>query len=235
VSSIQGAILVLSSLAGAYFLFDRKVPVSTRRSVGCAGMIAFLWALYLSFLPLTWHMYFVLVVPYFSLLAAAGLCQMCARAKLSRWPPKILAGTILLYSLSLATPLAASLISSRPGRWAAAEEAARIVNAESSPNQPVYSDDESIYVAARRLPPRGLENRFGAAVRLPDDKYQRVGLVPPQRHQDQLRTGNFAAVVLTKGDNHVQIRAIRSGGTYSQSAETKDYVIFWKPKVQGAP
>ena len=127
------------------------------------------------------------------------------------------------------------MISGRPGRWAPQEEAARIVNTETGPNEAVYSDDESIYVAARRLPPRGLENSFGAAVRLPAGEYQRAGLVPPETNQDQLRAGNFAAVVLTKGHDDARIQAVRSGGLYSQSAETKNYVIFWKPKAQRTP
>jgi hypothetical protein len=235
VRSIQGAVLVLSSLAGALFLFDRKASGSARRSIGYAASIAVLWALYLAFVPLTWHMYFVLVVPYVSLLAAAGLCQLCARAKLSQWSSKILAGTMLFYSLGLAIPFAAGLISGRPGRWAPPEEAARIVNAETGPNDAVYSDDESIYVAARRLPPRGLENSFGAVVRLPAGEYERAGLVPPERNEDRLRAGNFAAVVLTKANDDIRIRAVRSSGIYSQFAETKNYAIFWKPKVQGTP
>ena len=98
----------------------------------------------------------------------------------------------------------------------------------------MYSDDESIYVAALRLPPRGLENSFGAIVRLPEGEYQRAGLVPPEINEDQLRAGNFAAVVLTKANDDARIQAVRRGGLYSQSAETKNYVIFWKPKVQGA-
>jgi hypothetical protein len=136
----------------------------------------------------------------------------------------------------------AGVISGRAGRWAPQEEAARIVNAETSSNQPVYSDDESIYVAARRLPPRGLENsailnpetQLGAVVRLPTGEYQRAGLVPPEKNEDQLRAGNFAAVVLTKANDDTRIQAVRSGGLYTQSAETKNYVIFWKPKLQGA-
>jgi hypothetical protein len=240
VRSIQGAVLVLLSLAGTLFLFDRKAPVSTRRSVGYAAFIAVIWALYLALVPLTWHMYFVLVVPYVSLLAAAGLCQLCARARLSQWSSKIFACTILIYSLGLGIPLVAGVISGRPNRWAPQEDAARIVNAEAGPNQPVYSDDESIYVAARRLPPRGLENsailnpetQLGAVARLPTGEYQRAGLVPPEKNEDRLRAGDFAAVVLTKA-NDARVQAVRSDGRYSQSAETKNYVIFWKPRAQG--
>ncbi len=235
VCSIQGAVLVLLSAAGSLFLFDRKADGFTRRSVGYAASIAVIWALYLALVPLTWHMYFVLIVPYVSLLAAAGLGQLCARAGLSQWASKIFAGTICLYSLGLAIPLVAGVISGRPGRWTPPEEAARIVNAETEANQPVYSDDESIYVAARRLPPRGLENSFGAALRLPADDYQRAGLAPPEINEERLRTGDFAAVVLTKAKDAARIQAIRSGGLYSQSAETKNYVIFWKPKLQGTP
>ena len=243
VRSIQGAVLILLSLAGTLFLFDRKAPVSTRRSLGYVAFIAVIWALYLALLPLTWHMYFDLVLPFVSLLAAAGLCQLCARARLSQWSSKILTGTILLYSLGLAIPVAAGVISGRASRWAPQEEAARIVNAETGPSQPVFFDDESVYVAARRLPPRGLENsailnpgtQLGAVVRLPTGEYQRAGLVPPEKNEDQLRAGNFAAVVLTKATDDARIQAVRSGGLYSQSAETKNYVIFWKSKVQGAP
>ncbi len=234
VLSIQGAVLVLSSLAGLLFLFDRKVPGSTRRPVRYTALIAVLWAFYLVLVPLTWHMYFVLVVPYASLLAAAGLCHLSARRRLPQWRSKILAGAILLYSLGLAIPAVAGLLSGRPSRWAQQEEAARIVNAETGPNDAVYSDDESIYVAARRLPPRGLENSFGAAVRLPAGEYERAGLVPPEKNEGRLRAGDFAAVVLIK-TNAARVQAVRSGGRYSQSAETKNYVIFWKSKAQGAP
>jgi hypothetical protein len=66
-------------------------------------------------------------------------------------------------------------------------------------------------------------------------EYQRVGLVAPEIKEDQLRAGHFAAVVLTKGNADAWIQAIRSGGLYSQSAETKNYAIFWKLKMQGAP
>ena len=101
-----------------------------------------------------------------------------------------------------------------------------------------------IYVAARRLPPQGLENsailnpetQLGAVVRLPTGEYQRAGLAPPEKNEDQLRAGNFAAVVLTKATDDARIQAVRSGGLYSRSAETRNYVIFWKSKVmQGAP
>jgi hypothetical protein len=235
VRSIQGAVLVSLSVSGGLFLFDRKAPGSVRRLVGYAAFIAVVWATFLTLVRPTWHMYYVLVVPYVSLLAAAGLCQFCARSKLSRWSSKILAGTVLLYSLGLVIPLVASVISRRPGRWAPAEEAARIINAETGFNQAVYSDDESIYVAARRFPPRGLENSFGAVVRLPASEYNRAGLVAPEKNEDLLRAGNFAAVVLTKANDETRIKTIRSSGLYSRSAETKNYVIFWKLKTHAAP
>jgi len=242
VRSIQGVVLILLSLAGVLFLFDRKASVATRRSVGYAAFTAVIWALYLALLPFTWHMYFMLVVPYVSLLAAAGLCHLCARAGWPAWSSKMIRGAVLVYSLGVAIPAVAGVISRRPARWAPAEEATRIVNAETGPNQPVFSDDESIYVAARRLPPRGLENsailnpetQLGAVARLPTGEYQRAGLVPPEKNENRLRAGDFAAVVLIKAQDDARIQAVRNGGLYSQSAETKNYVIFWKPKVQGA-
>ena len=40
--------------------------------------------------------------------------------------------------------------------------------------------------------------------------------------------------MLTKANDDACIQAVRRGGLYSQSAETKNYVIFWKPKAQRA-
>jgi hypothetical protein len=71
-------------------------------------------------------------------------------------------------------------------------------------------------------------------VRLPREDYQRAGLAPPEKNEDQLHAGDFAAIVLTKGSDDARIQSVRSGGLYSQSAETKTYVIFWKRKPQGA-
>ena len=238
VRSIQGAVLILLSLAGTLLLLDRKAPVSIRRSVSYAAFTTVIWGLYLTLLPFTWHMYFLLVLPYVSLLAAAGLCHLCAREGWPQWSSKMIKGAVLLYSMGVAIPVVAGILSRRPARWEPPEEAARIVNAETGPNQPVFSDDESIYVAARRLPPRGLENsailspetQLGAVARMPTGEYQRAALVPPEKNEYRLRVGDFVAVVLTKA-NDARIRAVRSGGLYSQSAETKNYVVFWKPRA----
>ena len=132
VYSIQGAVLILLSMAGTLFIFDRKAPVSTRRSVRYVAFIVVIWSLCLALMPFTWHMYFDLVVPFASLLAATGLCHLCARARLSQWSSEIFARTILIYSLGLGIPLVAGVMSGRPGRWAPWEDAARIVNAEYS-------------------------------------------------------------------------------------------------------
>ncbi len=234
--SIQGAVMVGLCLAGSLSLFASKARGSTQHSFRYATSIAVLWALCLTLLRPTFRIYYILVVPYVSLLASAGLCGLAARVKSPRWSSRVIAGTMALYALGLAIPLVASVLSRRPSSWAHSEEVARILNAQIGRNEPVYADDESIYVAARRLPPRGLENSFGATVRLPAARdYARAGLVPPERNEAQLRAGKFAAVVLTKPDDDARIEAIKSAGLYSRSAETERYVIFWKPEVERIP
>ena len=107
-----------------------------------------------------------------------------------------------------------------------------MINAIAGSNEPVYADEEMIYVVARRLPPRGLENSFGAGLRLSPEEYVRAGLVPPERIEAQLSAGSFAAVVLSKHSPTLDI--VRSSQLYSEYAHTKKRVIFSRLKLQPA-
>jgi hypothetical protein len=118
-----------------------------------------------------------------------------------------------------------------PDVWADYEKIAQQINAVTSPDDPVYATDDSVYVAARQPPPRGAENLYGAALRLVPEDYVRAGLVPPDRIETELRSGQFAAVVLFKPGNQAQIELLRRSELYSQYAETNWYVIFGKPRM----
>jgi hypothetical protein len=233
-TSTQGVLLLFLSLAGLPSLFDSKAPASTRNSLQFAASIAFSWALFLSLPRPTFALYYVLVIPYVCLLASAGLWGITSRMWSPRWASIVLVGTVLLYSPDRMWPYVRSSLTSTD-ELADLEETARQINAVTVPNDPVYADHEAIYVVARRLPPPGLENSFGAEVRLRPDEYARAGIVPPERIEAQLRAGSFAAVVLSKKipDNELDPRIsqiVRSSQLYSGYTETKRHVIFWKLK-----
>jgi hypothetical protein len=155
------------------------------------------------------------------------------------WPPRwaaiILVGTILLYSLVVIRAFVFNSLSTT--LLADYEEVARMIDAIAGPNEPVYADDEAIYVVARRLPPRGLQNSFGTALRLSPEEYARAGLVPPERIETQLSAGSFAAVVLSKvsgNERSSTLDIVGSSQLYSEYAQTKTHVIFSKLKSQPA-
>ena len=227
--STQAVLLVFLSLTGLPFLFDSKTPTSTRYSLQYAALIAFSWALFLSLLRPTFFFYYVLVIPYVCLLASAGLWGMTARMWSPRWASIILVGTILLYSLAVMRPFVGKAWVNYEADF---EEVARMINAIAGPNEPVYADNELIYVVAHRLPPRGLENSFGAALRLSPEEYVRAGLVPPERIEAQLSAGRFAAVVLSEDSPTLAI--VQSSHLYSEYAHTNNLMIFSRLKLQPA-
>jgi len=239
-TSPQPVLLVFLSLTGLPFLFDSKTPTSTRYSLQYAALIASSWALFLILLRPTFFFYYVLVIPYVCLLASAGLWAMAVRMWSPRWASIILVGTIVLYSLAVIrpiVPLVYNSLSTKPYEFADYEEVARMINAIAGTNEPLYADDEAIYVFARRLPPRGLENRFGEALRLSPEEYARAGLVPRERIEAQLRAGSFSAVVLTNIDGNERsptLNIVRNSQLYSEYAQTKTHVVFSRLKLQPA-
>ena len=234
-TSTQGVLLVFLSLAGLPFIFDSKTPTSTRYLLQYAASVALGLALFLSLPRPTFFIYYVLVIPYVCLLASAGLWGMATRMWSPRWASILLVGTVILYSNEVIRPIIAQSLSMAPDCLVDLDETARQINAVTSPNDPVYADAEAIYVVARRLPPRGLENSFGAAIRLPLEEYARAGLVPPGRIEAQLRAGSFAAVALSKTPDNERpptldprIQVVRTSQLYAGYIETKMHVIFWK-------
>jgi hypothetical protein len=236
-SSPQPVLLVFLSLTGLPFLFDSKTPTSTRYSLQFAALIASSWALFLVLPRPTFFFYYVLMIPYVCLLGSAGLWVMAVRMWSPRWASIILVGTIVLYSLSVIRPFVHNSLST-DDQFAHYEKVARMINAISGPNEPLYADDEAIYVFARRLPPRGLENRFEAALRLSPEEYARAGLVPPERIEAQLRAGSFATVVLTNIDGNERYpnigNIVRNSQLYSEYAQTETHVVFSRLKLQPA-
>jgi hypothetical protein len=231
-TSTQGVLLVFLSLTGLPFLFDLKIHISTRSSLRYAALVAFSWGLFLSLPRPTFFIYYVLVIPYVCLLASAGLWGMAARMWSTRWATIVLIGATLLYSLEVTRPFISNSLSLKPGVWADREDVARKIDTITGPTDPVYADDASVYVAARRLPPRGLETS-AASVLLPPEDYARAGLVPYERNEAQLRAGGFAAVVLLKTPHNTQ-KIQEVSQLYSRSTETMSYVLFWKSKLQPA-
>jgi hypothetical protein len=230
-TSIQGVLLVFLSLAGLPFLFDHKTPIATRH-LQLAALVVLGWCSFLSLPQPTFYVYYILVVPYLCILASAGLWGMATRMWSVPWASILLVSTVFLYSLEVPMGAWSDYHLYWPGPWAGPEEIAQRINTVTSPDDLVYADDESVYVAARRLPPRGAENSFGGALRLLPDNYVRAGLVSHDQIEAQLRLGQFAAVVLWKHPrNETKIELLRRSQLYSQYTETNWYVMFWKPKM----
>ncbi len=137
----------------------------------------------------TFARYFVLVVPFASILAAGGLYVVATR--MAAAPRYAVAAVALLMSLGLARALFDEV---GDFHWPQFEKIAARVQEVTPPGAPVWAD-EHIYFLTHRPPPFGMEFAFGHKLTLPPEEAHLFHLVPLAEVQRQLLAKQYATAV----------------------------------------
>ncbi len=171
--------------------------------------------------------YFVLALPFLTILAALGFYSLGSRL----WPASpvsVTVGVVALFSLHLY-----QYRGSVYPCWQQIEETAQAINAVAPPTADIYSDYEAVYFAAHRLPPPGLENRFAPVLRLPPAAAALFHVVPQPLINDRLSSGRFAAALILAGDASIDSLGLQR--VYRKQKEITCYrrrhYLFWDPVV----
>jgi hypothetical protein len=138
----------------------------------CGWLVAGL-ALFLAAPLPTYPHYFILVVPFVSILAALGMNVLGARLWPSARPLYVVLPLLVLFTLGLAKVAVQLRWTFFAPRWAMVEELAREVN-RVTPRDGLVHASEVVLFAARRLPPPGMENSFVSLLRLPPEQLARM-------------------------------------------------------------
>ncbi len=223
--SAQGVVLVLMAAVGLLFFSGRKDWEAARRAEYdlCAWLAGGLGG-YLACTAPTFPQYFVLVVPFLAILASAGVYAMglgiWARER-PGWPVVLMVG---FFVVGLAKPLYHA-VTDFQHRWESYEHIAREVNWVTPNDGQVWTEDEFIYFAARRVPPVGMGNSYAQNLPLPAGLAASLH-IPSRVQQDEwLAAGRFATVVMERDDQ--KIKELGLDSLYRKRTQVEGYDVLW--------
>ena len=222
--SPQAVVPILLAAVGLLFLAEPKEWEARRRAEFClcawlAGGLCMLAAL----AHPTFVWYFVVAVPFLSILAATGLYAIGLRVGALRSPGWLVLLVIGLFAAPVAK-MAYHRFRHPPGFWRELEQVGQQVNAVTPENAEIMAN-EFVYFVARRLPPSGLENHNSPWLRLPADLAASLHVVPESYLQQALREGRYATVVTPYADHSMEESGVAR--MYAGRKKVGGYEISW--------
>lgn len=229
-NSTQDFLLVLLAAVGLLFLRERSEWDARQRAEFylCAWLTGGLGVYLASYFP-TFPHYFVLLIPFLSILASVGVYAIGSRVWNSTRPGWLVLGLLGLFAVGLAKSAYQQRLYLHP-YWREIEAFAREVNRVTPSDGLVYAN-EATYFAARRLPPPGLENQYTLDLNLPPAFAASMHIVPQAQVDNWLAQGRFATVWIGADDPRVESLGLLR--LYARRKEVKkahifgDCYIFW--------
>ena len=166
----------------------------------------------------TFQQYFLLIVPFLAVPAAAGLYAIADSVFTRRYAMGTLL-VITLFSLGLARRL---YLERDDDDWRVYERIARQVDSVTPPTAPVFAN-EPVYFLTRRTPPSGLELYYTHRLHLPPRERAVYHLLTNDELNQQLRLGRFPTAYECEDD------AVKFGleHLYRQSKKLDDCTVYW--------
>jgi 4-amino-4-deoxy-L-arabinose transferase-like glycosyltransferase len=169
--------------------------------------------------------YFVLSVPFAGVLAALGVYSLGS----GLWPQRpgwVVAAVVVLFSFR-SLPEALSTYS----LWKEFENAGRAMNEVAGPRDEIYSYDDGVYFAARRLPAPGLENGFVLYAPLPPELASLLHVATMPQLREWLAAGRFQAVLLEAKDRKIDELGLRRRYRHVREVvcHQSPHALFWDP------
>jgi hypothetical protein len=228
IDSSQALMLGLLAAAGLLFIVFRSQWDRPRRAEFylCGWLALALWA-QISCAHPNFPQYFILLVPFLSVLAAVGLYSIGSQM----YDPDRPFWPVLIYSVLLFLGLAKSLYEERDDvNWQDFEEISRKVDQVTPPHALLLAD-EHVYFLTRRLPPSGMELRDAHKLELPDDLADSMHIVTGSELDRRIQARIFSTVETCTFTDE-KIEALGLVRLYSQKAEIENCAVFWDRRSQ---
>ena len=167
----------------------------------------------------TFARYFLLTVPFLTILAAAGLYAIVSRVlepDRARWP-------VLLIAVLFALGLGKSLYERRDLNWREYERQASKID-QVTPRDALLFANETIYFLTRRAPPPGLELYYTHKLNLPPAEAALMHIITEAEVKRQVQSGIFATAYSCDDD---EIDDFGLKKLYQQHVDMDDCTIFW--------
>ena len=229
IDSSQALILGLLAIVGFWFVMRRSGWDRARRAEFylCAWLVIAITLHLLNAHPV-FSRYWLLVVPYLSILALAGLYAIALRIGDALAERATLRPIVFVAALTILGS-AKSIFDQRDAFfWRNAEEIAAKVG-QVTPRGALLLATEHVYFILKRPPPPGLEHADSHKLKLPADLARSLHVIPQAELDKQIKAGAFDTLETCDSDED-RIKELRLNQTYGQTVNISDCDIFWDRK-----
>ena len=222
VDSSPALMIGLLAIAGCLLLrADNRFDRVRRAEFYLSGWLAVALTAYLCLARPTFERYFLLVVPFYAMLACVGLYAVASRFGFGDrplWPAALVTSLLCL-------GLAKRLFDDRTSyTWSDYQQIADKVD-QVTPREAALWADEVIYFLTRRTPPSGMEFSYSHKLRLPAPRAASLHIISQTEIDARLKAGAFATVATCADDDEVERLGLRR--IYAHRAEVSECQIFW--------
>jgi hypothetical protein len=227
--SPQALLLGLLALVGLWFVWKRSAwEGARRREFYLCALLAVALMGHISTATPTFRRYYLLAVPFLTILACAGLYDIGSRLGSPERPW----GPVLTVTLLTGLCLTKALIDGRDDfSWYTVEHIAAKVKQVTTP-QAVLFADEPTYFVLRHVPPPGMELADSHKLDFAPAKARELHVIPQAELDRQVKAGVFDTVEISDDDTRVDTLGLRK--MYARSAQVEDYDVFWGKKIAPA-
>lgn len=223
IDSGQALVLGLLAVFGLLYVARRSPwPQSLKAEFYlCAWLAAALTAAIGRAHP-TFARYFLLTVPFLSILSVAGLYAIASRVLAPErplWP-------VVLVSLLMALGLGKSLYERPHDTWSVYQRLANKVD-QVTPRNALLFAEEPIYFLTKRMPPPGFELSYTHKVNLPPGEEALMHIITAAEVKRKVQSGMFATAY-NCDDDEIQDYGLKK--LYQQHVDMDDCTIFWDLK-----
>lgn len=222
IDSGQALLLLLLCVAGLLFVFfrsqwDREIR---REFYLCAWLVVAMCFEICTAHP-TFARYFLLVVPFVAILAAAGFYMVSERLYRPESPYLPLVLLALLFALGLGKSLYERASNVRT--WAVHEQLAKKIDEVTPRNAPIFADEE-IYFLTQRTPPPGLEFSYSHKLKLAPALAAQLHIITQDQINQMAASGQFAAAATCDDE---ALDAMHLDDIYIHKFTTDDCYVYW--------
>jgi hypothetical protein len=221
IDSGQSLLLGAFAVFGLYYVAKRSGwPHALKLEFYLCGWLALALAALVGRAHPTFERYFLLMVPFLAVLAAAGLYGIASRLLDSdrpRW-------AVILFSTFMLLCLGKNLYERGfVDHWAVYRKQAQKVD-EVTPRNALVLAEEPIYFFTRRIPPPGFELAYTHLLNLPPAEAALLHIVNKDEVKRQVLAGKYATAYSCDDD---EIADFGLKERYKQHVDMDDCTIFW--------
>ncbi len=227
-TSTQALLMGVLAITGAWFVWKKSDWSRERRAeFYLAAWLSLVPGVYIATAHPTFGRYFIFVIPFMAMLAAAGLYVIGSKLgspARSFWPAALVSILIVLC-------LGKQLYGDRDAvQWKDYEKIAKKIE-QVTPRNEIFMADELVYFLLQRMPPPGMEFSYSHKLKLPKKQEDLYHIISEGELKKEVQSGRFYTVETCKDDT---IDAFGLDDLFPNSVDIGDCSIYWGKVKQSA-